>query len=95
MSDIILNNTTPIIIPASEQKTFPHLWVSRIIMDTPSPTEGRVLIELKPYNAETKEIFDKTERINIQDFWAKAAQIPEIPAAIEAILAAVNAIKNN
>lgn len=91
---MLIENTTPIVIPASEEKTFPNFWVSRIIMDTPSLDQGKVFIELKPYNAVTKEILDKTERISINDFWAKSAQIPEIPLAIEAILAAVNAIKN-
>ena len=91
---MLIENTTPIVVPASEEKTFPNFWVSRIIMDTPSPTEGRVFIELKPYNAVTKEILDQAERINIQDFWAKSEQIPEISIAMQAILAAVNAIKN-
>jgi len=91
---MLIENTTPIVIPASAEKTFPNFWVSRIIMDTPSSTEGKVFIELKPYNAITKEILDKAERINIQDFWTKSAQIPEIPIAIEAILNAVSAIKN-
>jgi hypothetical protein len=91
---MLIENTTPIVIPASEEKTYPNFWVSRIIMDTPSAIEGRVFIELKPYNAVTKEILDKTERISINDFWAKSEQIPGIPLAIEAILAAVNAIKN-
>jgi hypothetical protein len=92
---MLLENINPIVIPATEAKTFPNFWVTRIIMDTPSPTEGRVFIELKPYNAITKEILNSPERINIQDFWQKSELVPEIPAAIEAILAAVNAIKDN
>jgi hypothetical protein len=91
---MLIENTSPIVVPASDEKVFPNFWVSRIIMDTPSPKEGRVLIELKPYNSETKEILDQVERISIPDFWAKSAQIPEIPTAVQAILAAVNAIKN-
>jgi hypothetical protein len=92
---MLIENTNPIVIPASEEKTFPNFWVSKIIMDTPSREEGKVYIELNPYNAETKEILNQTERVFIQDFWSKSEEVPEISIAMQAILTAVNAIKNN
>jgi hypothetical protein len=94
-TNIVINNSDPIIIPATAEKTFPNFWVSKIIMDTPSKEGGKVYIELNPYNAETKEILNQTERVFIQDFWSKSKEIPEISIAIQAILTAVNAIKNN
>jgi hypothetical protein len=91
---MLIDNTTPIVVAASEQMVFRNLWVSKIVMDTPFSRNGNVLIELNPFNSETNQILNKTETIYINNLTEKSQTIPEISAAIEAILVAVNAIKN-
>ena len=92
---MLIQNTQPVIVPQVEAKTYPHLWVSRIIIDTPSVTDGRVHIELNAYNSNTKEILESSRsRIDIENIWSAMEQNPAIATAMNAILEAVNQLKN-
>jgi hypothetical protein len=92
---MLIQNTQPVVVPQVEAKTYPHFWVSRIIIDTPSATDGRVHIELSAYNSDTKEILNSSRsRIDIENIWSAAAENPTIANAMNAILQAVNELKN-
>jgi|688.fasta_scaffold82165_6 hypothetical protein len=92
---MIIQNTQPVVIAQVEEKSYPHFWISRIIIEAPKVESGRVHIELSPYNSETKEILHSSvERIHIEDIWSAAEENLEIRNAISSIIDAVNVIKN-
>lgn len=92
---MLIQNTQPVVVPPVDAKTYPHFWVSRIIIDTPSTTEGRVSIELNAYNSDTKEILKSSRnRIDVENIWSAMEQNPAIANAMNAILQAVNELKN-
>ena len=94
---MLIQNTNPVTIPAAEEKTFPHWWVKSIHVNTPSPTsKGTAHILICPYNSDTKEVFNgQSEPIIIADVWSEAQDKPEVAAAIQAIVEAVNVLKNS
>ena len=51
-------NTEDIIIPAVEEKTYPHLWIKNINIHAKDETAATAFFQLCPYNSETKEILD-------------------------------------
>jgi hypothetical protein len=92
---MIIQNIQPVVIPQVEEKSYPHFWISRIIIEAPKVESGRVHIELNPYNADTKEILHSSiERIHIEDVWSVAQENAQIKNAIDSIIQAVSAIKN-
>lgn len=94
---MLIENNNPITIPATEEKTFPHWWVKSIHVNTPSPTsKGTAHILICPYNSNTKEVLNQeSEMIMIDDVWSEAQDKPEVAAAIQAIVEAVNVLKNS
>lgn len=92
---MLIQNTEPVVIPQTEAKTYPHLWISRVLIEAPNVDNARAYIELHPYNSTTKEILkDSSERIHIDNIWSSAQENPAIQDAINALLEAVNVIKN-
>ena len=90
---MLIQNTQEVIVEATAPKVFGSLWVSRISIDAPSPNSTATAhIELKPYNKQLSEVLDRREIIRIDDLYAKAESMPEIAAAMEAILIAVDSI---
>jgi hypothetical protein len=92
-----IENNNPITIPATEEKTFPHWWVQSIHVSTPSPTKaGHANITICPYNSTTQEVFSSSrESIIVDNIWDEAQAKPEVAAAINAIIEAVNVLKNS
>ena len=92
---MIIQNTEPLVVAPTQEKSYPHFWISRIVIDAPKVETARVHIELSPYNADTKEILHSSrERIHIEDIWSMAQENIEIRNAINSIVQAVNIIKN-
>jgi len=91
---MILNNTQPITIPATEAKEFPQLWLTSVQIAAPSTTEGFAVISAAPYNSETKEMaLELTKRISIHNLWKAVSEVPEAEAAMNALLAAVEPLE--
>jgi hypothetical protein len=88
-----ISNTEPVIVPQTEQKTFPHIWIKDIQISAPSSSEGYAIFQLCPYNAETQEILDQSKTIFIEDLWGKINESPQFQQAMGAIFAAVETIK--
>lgn len=83
-------NTQPVVIPASEEKTFPHLWIKRISINSPNSSEGQLAISTVPYNADTGEIADvEPTVIRSNELWAVINNVPEAAQAMGAIFNAV------
>lgn len=66
-----------------------------IIVRAPSPVSGGVSVELMPYDPATKEIGPESLKQSVlaMDLWGMAAEVPEVRAAIAAIVAAVDPMK--
>ena len=86
-----LQNTETLVIPAVEEKTFPHLWLSNINIYAQSTSNGHVFIETLPYNGDTKEIGsrDNVVVISTDRLWQAVDEVPEVKAAMDAIFAAI------
>lgn len=86
-----LANPTPFTVDATEAKTFPHRWLYSINVMAPSPTaEARGSIDILPYNGDTGEVLPGQHTTVATDKLFKAlAEVPELAAAFDAILAAV------
>lgn len=91
---MLIENAKPIIVPAVEQIVFDCFWASKIIIDMPTPeSSGKAVVELKPYNKSLKKITDKKEVLIVDNIWGKAAENPEVAAAIASMINAINVLK--
>jgi hypothetical protein len=87
---MIINNDITITIPASDAKQFPHLWLKNINISSNSADKGLIMISTAPYNSQTKEIGNGTAKnIMVRNLWKAVEEVPEVAAAMNAILAAV------
>ena len=85
----------PVTVPAVAEKTFDQQWVYNLIVHAPTPTSGRVSIELLPYNAQSGELgpSDLMVTMSTDKLWEAIAAVPEMAAAFEAVIAAVPPMK--
>ena len=92
---MVINNETPVIVPPSEPKVYPHLWIKKLDISAPTPQTGRLYAELVPFNAETQEIgpIEYSQIIRIENLWQAVQEIPEVAYAFQAILSCVEPIK--
>ena len=88
-----ISNTDLVIIPATDEKQFPHLWIRSIRINAPTTTQGRAMFELCPYDSDTQEILNQPRLVIIDDLWAKVNESVEFQTAMAAIFAAVETIK--
>jgi hypothetical protein len=89
-----LNNNQTIVIPATEEKQFPHLWLKNINISSKSLDRGHILISAAPYNSNTKEIGEGTiKNISVDNLWKAVEEVPEVAAAMEAIFAAIEPLE--
>jgi hypothetical protein len=89
-----IENTKPIIIPATQETVFESFWASRIIIDMPTPeSSGKAIVELKPYNKSSKKTADKKEVLIVDNIWSKAADNQEVADAITSMINAINVLK--
>ena len=87
-----ISNTTPVVIPPTDEKEFPHVWIRAIRIDAPTTTQGRAFFELCPYNSATGEILNQPKFVVIEDLWTKVNESVEFQQAMGAIFAAVETI---
>ena len=91
---MILNNEKPIVIAATEEKQFPHLWLKNIRINADSMNTGMIMISASPYNSLTKEIGGGTvKNIHVMNLWKAVNEVPEVAAAMSAIIAAVEPLE--
>ena len=85
----------PFVIPAEAEKTLPHTWVSELVVNAPSATEGYMYLRLTPFdNDSDAEIDDEnSERLDL-DFWEVIANVPEAAAAMQSVFDAIPAIES-
>jgi hypothetical protein len=68
---------TPVILPPTDQKEYPDLFISYLRMIRLSGTEMKLDMQLSPYNWDTSE-FGPGNGVNfsIKDVFAEAARVP-------------------
>jgi hypothetical protein len=89
-----IENTKPVVVPATQELVFDCFWASKIIIDMPNPeSSGKAVVELKPYNKDLKKVTDKTEMLIVDNIWSKAADNQEVADAITSMINAINVLK--
>ena len=85
----------PLVIPPTEARSFPDLWIYGISVHAPAIATGSIRIETLPANMATGEIASGDNMVPIQTdrLWAAAAEVPEVAAAMGAIFAAVGPLR--
>ena len=97
----------PFVVPASAEETFDSVWIRNINIFSPNtsevaPTEGSINIQMLPYDAENKKVLvapdlEGATYINVPNggktFWQAVDEVPEVKAAMDAILAAIPALR--
>lgn len=88
-------NETPVVIPSTAEKSFPHQWIYNLSCHCPSNTQGRISIELIPYNADTSEFGPSSglEVVTTDALWEAINEVPEVAAAFTAVIDSVEPLR--
>ena len=90
-----ITNETPVVIPPTAEKSFPHQWIYNLSCHCPSNTQGRISIELIPYNADTSEFGPSSglEVVTTDALWEAINEVPEVAAAFTAVIDSVEPLR--
>ena len=90
-----ITNETPVVIPSTAEKSFPHQWIYNLSCHCPSNTQGRISIELIPYNADTSEFGPSSgvEVVTTDALWEAINEVPEVAAAFTAVIDSVEPLR--
>lgn len=90
-----ITNETPVVIPSTAEKSFPHQWIYNLSCHCPSISQGKIFIELIPYNAETSEFgpSSRVEVVTTNFLWEAINEVPEVAAAFTAVIDSVEPLK--
>lgn len=84
-------------VPAAEAKTYDSLWAHRIIIGMPDPISGIVRIDFSHYDATSGSVTPSdsaaSENISIEDLPTAISEVPEVAAAMAAIITAIPALR--
>jgi hypothetical protein len=89
-------NPNPVIVPPTPEVVYPYIWLYNIMIHAPTIDTGRITIETLPYNADTQSIGsgDYIQTIQTDLLWQAVAEVPEVAAAMQAIIDAVEPLNN-
>jgi hypothetical protein len=89
-----IENTKPVVVPATQELVFDCFWASKIIIDMPNPeSSGKAVVELKPYSKDVKKVAETREILIVDNIWSKAAENQEIAVAITSMINAIDILK--
>lgn len=89
-----IENTKPVVVPATQELVFDCFWASKIIIDMPNPeSSGKAVVELKPYSKDLKKVAETREILIVDNIWGKAAENQEIAVAITSMINAIDILK--
>lgn len=93
-----IQNDTAVIIPAISavpEKTFPHLWLSEINIQSSSIAEGTLNIQSLPYDGDTMEVAQNGPAASIytEELWTAVQEVSSVAIAMQAIFDAVGPLK--
>jgi len=84
---------TPFVRPATQAQSFPVIWVSAMSVAAPAVNEGTLYFEFSPFNPDTGEIAAEAKATLAVQLWECVNEVPEAAAAMQAVFAAIPAIK--
>ena len=90
-----ITNETPVVIPSTAEKSFPHQWIYNLSCHCPSISQGTISIELIPYNADTSEFGPSSglEVVTTYSLWEAISEVPEVAAAFTAVIDSVEPLR--
>lgn len=85
----------PIVVPAVPAETYTEQWIYNLVVHSPAINSGRVQIQLLPFDPTAPKIGpgDLLENIETDRLWDAVAAVPEVAAAMQAVLDAVGPLK--
>lgn len=86
---------TPVVIAPVPGDTYPQQWIQHLEVHSPTTEAGRVRIILRPYNPATQGLGPAAmvESIETHQLWAAAAAVPEVGAAMQAVIDCVGPLR--
>jgi hypothetical protein len=85
----------PIVVPPVPGETYTEQWIYNLVVHSPAINSGRVQIQLLPFDPVTPKIGpgELLENIETDRLWDAIAEVPEVAAAMQAVLAAVGPLR--
>jgi hypothetical protein len=85
----------PIVVPPVPGETYTEQWIYNLVVHSPAINSGRVQIQLLPFDPVTPKIGpgELLENIETDRLWDAVAEVPEVAAAMQAVLAAVGPLR--
>jgi hypothetical protein len=85
----------PIVVPPVPGETFTEQWIYNLVVHSPAIDSGRVQIQLLPFDPSAPKIGpgELLENIETDRLWDAIAEVPEVAAAMQAVLAAVGPLR--
>jgi hypothetical protein len=85
----------PIVVPAIPAETYTEQWIYNLVVHSPAINSGRVQIQLLPFDPTVPKIGpgDLLENIKTDRLWDAVAEVPEVAAAMQAVLDAVEPLR--
>jgi len=85
----------PIVVPAVPAETYTEQWIYNLVVHSPAINSGRVQIQLLPFDPTVPKIGpgELLENIETDRLWDAVAEVPEVAAAMQAVLAAVGPLR--
>ena len=85
----------PIVVPPVPGETYTEQWIYNLVVHSPAINSGRVQIQLLPFDPTAPKIGpgELLENIETDRLWDAVAEVPEVAAAMQAVLAAVGPLR--
>jgi hypothetical protein len=85
----------PIVVPPVPGETYTEQWIYNLVVHSPAINSGRVQIQLLPFDPVAPKIGpgELLENIETDRLWDAVAEVPEVAAAMQAVLAAVEPLR--
>ena len=85
----------PIVVPPTSGETYTEQWIYNLVVHSPAINSGRVQIQLLPFDPLAPKIGpgDLLENIETDRLWDAVYAVPEVAAAMQAVLDAVGPLK--
>jgi hypothetical protein len=85
----------PIVVPPVPGETYTEQWIYNLVVHSPAINSGRVQIQLLPFDPTVPKIGpgELLENIETDRLWDAVAEVPEVAAAMQAVLDAVEPLR--
>jgi hypothetical protein len=85
----------PIVVPPVPGETFTEQWIYNLVVHSPAINSGRVQIQLLPFDPTAPKIGpgELLENIETDRLWDAVAEVPEVAAAMQSVLDAVEPLR--